>query len=179
MKLVINETKPESKELTCIANHLSGRYDPGHGVERRLDPLCQRDDERRADPLLPVPGDLLEHLPGLGGRQPVDDDVGVPDGLLQVGDDFERAVHLHPVPVPAVRVLQQRAEDAPPRPGAHPDHPQRVAVRLRQQPPQLVQLGLRPRRSRSSPPSRQATERKLRPLLGESCRLRWSAGFCR
>jgi len=80
-----------SKELTCIADHLCGCYDPGHRVERRLDPLGQRDDERLGDPLLPVPADLLEHLPGLRGRQAVDDDVGVPDGLLQVGDDLERA----------------------------------------------------------------------------------------
>jgi hypothetical protein len=162
--------------------------------------------------LIPVPHNLLVHLPGLGGWQPVDNDVGVPDGLLQVGDDLERAerrvehveteavaedqvgveravpeprldvlevhavadeaaqhvlagvddikevlgisavdgapgavphAHLHTVPVLAVRILQQHAEGAPPRPSAHPDHAQRVAVHL-PQPPSSSSLALAP-----------------------------------
>ena len=201
--------------LTCIANHLRGSYDPWQWIQGGLYPLGQRDDDRGSNPLLPVPPNLPEDLPGVGGGQAVDDNVGVPDGLLQVGDDLERAErrvdHVEAEAVPeylvgveravpqarldvlevgaaadeaaqdvlarvddleevlgggavdgaagaapdadlrlvaevAVRVLQQRAEDAAPRARPDADDPERVPVRLPQLPPQLVQLLRRRRR---------------------------------
>jgi hypothetical protein len=85
-----NERRGE-KKFTHVNDHLSGSEDVGVRVQGGLDALRQRDDDGHGAALSPVATNVFENTANLGGRQPCDDDVGVPHGLLEVGDDLERA----------------------------------------------------------------------------------------
>ncbi len=62
----------------------------GDKLKRSLHTLGQRDDDRHSATLSPEASDLLENRACLCGRENVDNNIGIPDSLLQVGYHLER-----------------------------------------------------------------------------------------
>ncbi len=62
----------------------------GDRLKRSLHTLGQRDDDRHSATLFPEASDLLENRAYLCGRENVDNNIGIPDSLLQVGYPIER-----------------------------------------------------------------------------------------
>ena len=73
-RIDIDENICEDKDrarymLTCGTDHLCRRDDTRNWVQGGFYPLCKGNDDRNADPLLPILAELLEHLPRLSGRR--------------------------------------------------------------------------------------------------------------
>ncbi len=78
------------RELTCINDHLCGGDNVGDRLKRSLHTLGQRDDDRHSATLSPEASDLFENRAYLCGRESVDNNIGIPHSLLQVGYHLER-----------------------------------------------------------------------------------------
>jgi len=78
------------RELTCINDHLCGGDNVGDKLKRSLNTLGQRDDDKHSAMLSPKASDFLENRAYLYGRESVDNNISIPDSLLQVGYHLER-----------------------------------------------------------------------------------------
>jgi hypothetical protein len=87
---VEKERERNMGELTCINDHLCGGDNVGDRLKRSLHTVGQQDDDRHSATLSPEASDLLENRAYLCGRESVDNNIGIPDNLLQVGYHLER-----------------------------------------------------------------------------------------
>jgi len=78
------------RELTCINDHLCGGDNVGDKLKRSLHTLDQSNDDKHSATLFPEVSDFLENMAYLYGRESVDNNIGIPDSLLQVGYHLER-----------------------------------------------------------------------------------------
>jgi hypothetical protein len=78
------------RELICINDHLCGGDNVGDKLKRSLHTLGQRDDDRHSAMLSLEASDFLENRAYIYGRESVDNNIDIPDSLLQVSYHLER-----------------------------------------------------------------------------------------
>ncbi len=83
-------TAERNSFVTRIDDHLCGGDNVGDRLKRSLHTLGQRDDDRHSATLSPEASDLLGYRAYLCGRESVDNNIDIPDSLLQVGYHLKR-----------------------------------------------------------------------------------------